>query len=80
MDGKDVTLPTLQMRLQVAREHFALLRQEKGDVVGIREARRQISLYFHGINGAASIRDAFFRAETAENFETVFNRIETMCK
>ncbi len=80
MDGKEVTLPTLQMRLQVAKEHFALLRQEKGDVVGIREARRQISLYFHGINGAASIRDAFFRAETAENFETVFNRIETMCK
>ncbi len=79
MDGKEVTMPTLQKRLQVAKEHFALLRKEKGETVGIREARRQISLYFHGINGAASIRDAFFRAENETDFETVFSRIENMC-
>ncbi len=78
MDGKEVVLPILQERLRVAKTHFSLLRTEKGDSVGIREARRQISLYFHGINGAAAIRAELFAAQTAKDFETVFAKIEEM--
>ncbi len=69
---------TLQHRLEVARYHLQLLLHYKGDSIGVREGRRQISWYFNGINGAAALRNSFFRAETSDDFQKIFSQIEEM--
>lgn len=48
--------PTLEQRMQTMLYHVSLLIREKGESVGIREARKNVAWYFKGLNGAAAMR------------------------
>ncbi len=68
--------PTLDEKISIMRRHITLLVKDKGEVVGIKEARRQAAWYVKGINGAAKLRDEFSRMNTLEDFERLLERIK----
>ena len=48
--------PGLAERILVIRRHIGLLCQYKGEVRGMREARKHVGWYLHGMRGAAEFR------------------------
>lgn len=75
MDGVPFSPPSLQERLSVALEHAQLLVAEKGERVGIAEARKHMAWYMHGVRGAAAARNAVMSASTLNEVEAVLNRL-----
>ena len=75
MDGTDFTMPTFEERLRVALEHAELLVLEKGERVGIAEARKHMAWYLHGMRGAAAARGEIMQAESLEQVRSVFTRL-----
>lgn len=63
--GEQRQPPTLVERLQCAREHLQLLWEYKGDR-GIRQARKHMTWYAKGFEGAAELREKLCRIENAE--------------
>jgi len=62
--GEAFTPPTMEEGFAVAMEHAESLVREKGERVGISEARKHLSWYLHGVRGAASARNAVMSAQT----------------
>ena len=48
--------PGLAERILVIRRHIGLLCQYKGEARGMREARKHVGWYLHGMRGAAEFR------------------------
>ncbi|MCH5208701.1 MAG: tRNA dihydrouridine synthase DusB [Oscillospiraceae bacterium] len=75
-DGKPVrSEPDLDEKLEIMRRHISLLVEDKGEYVGIKEARRQAAWYVKGINGAAKLRDDFSKMNTLADFERLTEKI-----
>ncbi len=77
LEGTPFIPPTRQERFSVALEHARLLVAEKGERVGIAEARKHMAWYMHGVRGAAAARNAVMSASTLGEVEAVLNRL--MC-
>ncbi len=60
------TPPTLEERIECALLQLRLAKEEKGESVAVKEARKQIALYLRSFRGAAQIRAQINRAETYE--------------
>ena len=75
MEGKEYTPPTLAERFEVAREHLYLMLADKGERVGLAEAKKHMAWYLAGMNGAAKARDAVMRATSAEEIVEIFNKL-----
>ncbi|HWP51057.1 MAG TPA: tRNA dihydrouridine synthase DusB, partial [Clostridia bacterium] len=57
MNGEAVPeLPAMEARLEVMRQEIVLLIQDKGEMVGFREARKHVAWYMTGLRGAAQLR------------------------
>ena len=56
MEGREYRYPSVCEKLELAKQHLELLIKDKGEFIGIREGRRQISYYIAGIPGAAEAR------------------------
>lgn len=67
--------PTLEEKIEIMRQHIALLVEDKGEKTGMKEARRQAAWYVRGINGAAKLRDEFSKMNTFEDFERMLKII-----
>lgn len=67
--------PPLSEKLEIMRRHIMLLVEDKGERVGIREARRQAAWYIKGIEGAAALRNRFGMMETVKDFEFLLSEI-----
>lgn len=65
-EGKEYVPPTPEEQLCMAREHIRLLCEDKGEVVGVREARKHLAWYVTGMRGAAAFRRAVNSALTLE--------------
>ena len=63
LEGREWTSPTPAERLAVAVEHLRLLTEDKGEAIAVREARKHMSWYIHGLPGAAAARAAVMRTE-----------------
>ncbi len=63
--------PTLDVRLQQAAEHLAMLIDYKGEYVAVKEMRRHISAYLKGMPHAAEFRGRFHKVDTHEQFMTL---------
>ncbi len=64
LDGRPYSPPSPAERLAVAAEHLSLLVEDKGESVGVREARKHMAWYTHTLPGSAAARAAIMRAET----------------
>lgn len=74
--GKVRPEPPLSEKLEIMRRHISLLVEDKGERVGIREARRQAAWYIKGIDGAAAFRNRFGMMETLGDFNSLIDEIE----
>lgn len=56
--------PTFEEKMQVMKKHIEKLAENKGEYVGMKEARAHIPHYFKGFNGAAKLRNDACRVST----------------
>ncbi|MBQ2767933.1 MAG: tRNA dihydrouridine synthase DusB [Clostridia bacterium] len=66
LEGREYTPPTPEERVAVAAEHLRLLVADKGEDIGVREARKHMAWYIHSRPGSAAARAAIMQAERAE--------------
>ncbi len=64
--GRAFDKPTQAARIAAAMAHLDLLVEKKGEVVGMREARKHLAWYIKGVRGAAALRDAIMKTEEPE--------------
>ena len=72
MEGLPYTPPTLSQRLETAMEHARGMVREKGERVGMSEARRHMAWYVHGVRGAAAARGRLMQVSTLEELAGIF--------
>ncbi|MBQ8859718.1 MAG: tRNA dihydrouridine synthase DusB [Ruminococcus sp.] len=56
--------PTFEEKMQVMKKHIEKLAENKGEYVGMKEARAHIPHYFKGFSGAAKLRNDACRVST----------------
>lgn len=67
--------PELDEKLSIMRKHIALLVKDKGEFIGMKEARRQAAWYIKGINNAAALRNKFSGINTFADLEEIIREI-----
>ncbi|MBR7184211.1 MAG: tRNA dihydrouridine synthase DusB [Clostridia bacterium] len=75
LEGREWTPPTPAERMDTARTHLRLLVEDKGEAVAVREARKHMAWYIHGIPGAAAARAAVMRAERMCEMEEIMEEL-----
>ncbi len=68
--NEEYTMPTVRERCLTAISHARLLVADKGERVGVFEARKHFAWYIHGIEGAPACRDRIMRSATLADMET----------
>ena len=66
--------PTEGERTETALLHLRAAILDKGEAVAVREARKQIAAYIHGLPGAAAVRAAVNAATTYGEIEEILRR------
>ena len=74
MDGKSYRLPDLDVRLGEALSQVDDMVADKGERVGVLEARRQLAYYIKGVSGAAEMRNRLNAAESLEEIHELVSR------
>lgn len=64
--GKITYSPTPREKLLQMTEHIEMLIEEKGEYIGIREARKHIAWYIKGLNGSAKLKSVVFQIDSAD--------------
>lgn len=75
-EGKSVRPePTFEEKLTIMRRHIGLLVEDKGERVGMKEARRHASWYLKGMQGAARFRNLCGTMNTLDDLERLIEQI-----
>lgn len=69
--------PSPDERLEIMRRHIGLIVADKGEKVGMKEARRPASWYLKGMQGAAHFRNLCSELTTLEQLERLIEQIKT---
>lgn len=64
MDGKEFTMPPTSERFEVALAQVREMIGEKGERIGVAEAKKHLAWYCHGMEGAAAARGRLMQAAT----------------
>ena len=76
MAGSEIPpAPPLARRLAVMRRHVRELCEDKGEYIGMREARSHAAWYLHGLRGAAALRRMCCGMERFEDLDAVIARV-----
>ncbi len=75
-EGREYVKPASKELLCIARQHIRLLCEDKGELVGVREARKHLAWYVKGMRGAASFRLAVNSALSMERLLTLIDTLE----
>ncbi len=70
-DGREFTPPSLEERIEEAVCHLDLMCDFKGERLAIPEARKIMSLYIHGVNGASDARGRINTAATKDEMKEI---------
>ena len=68
--------PTAGEKLDIMRRHIRLIVEDKGERVGMKEARRPASWYLKGMKGAAKFRDMCSELTTLDQLERLIEKIK----
>lgn len=71
LEKRPYTPPTVSERLAAALAHATALVAQKGERIGIAEARKHLAWYTKGIRGAATARDTLMRAESIDEVSAI---------
>ena len=61
--------------IETARRHIDMLCADKGEYIGVREARKHLGWYIKGMNGAAEARRLINSAESADELHSILNAL-----
>ena len=62
--------------LKTAHEHVDMLCADKGEYIGVREARKHLGWYIKGMSGAAEARRAINASETKDELFSILNGLK----
>ena len=75
-EGKAYTRPETDEIIALAMRHVGMLCEDKGEYIGVREARKHLGWYIKGLRGASEARGRINRAESREElFEILKNLV-----
>ena len=75
-NGREKEKPPVSEVVQMMRHHGALMKEIKGEYIGIREMRKHVAWYLTGIRNAAAIRKEACMLQSFEEFEEFLKRVE----
>ncbi|CAH2031869.1 putative tRNA-dihydrouridine synthase 1 [Trichlorobacter ammonificans] len=78
LEGRPVRLIGPAERATTARSHLELFVEQAGAAVALREMKKHLGWYIHGISGAASLRRAAHGARSLEELRELLDRIGGM--
>lgn len=73
-EGRSYTPPDREKVKNDVIQHISLLIDDKGEYVGVREARKHVAWYIKGMNGAAAFRNEVNLAESKEKMLEIVRR------
>ena len=73
LNGVAYTPPDITRRLKTAVEHAETLVCDKGNHIGVREARKHMAWYIKGVTGATVARQKINTAETLDDIRQIVN-------
>lgn len=74
--GRDIRPdPTPEERLEIMRRHIGLIVADKGEKIGMKEARRPAGWYLKGMQGAARFRNLCGTLETLDDLDRLIEQI-----
>lgn len=73
-EGAEYVPPTDSQRAERALYQLRLAIEDKGEQIAVREARKQIALYFRSFRGAAELRAEINRAQTLAEVENALTK------
>jgi len=76
-ENREYVAPTEEERINTALEHLSYIIDDKGEGMGVIQARKHLSWYLKGIRGSAKLRDEINRTES---FDEVKRMLETLLK
>lgn len=76
LEGLPYREPTFRERKETALRHASMIVADKGERIGVAEARKHMAWYLKGVRGAAEARNEIMRAGTVADFAAVFDRLE----
>jgi tRNA-dihydrouridine synthase len=71
LEGKEYTPPPAAERFEVALTQVQEMIAEKGERVGIAEAKKHLAWYCHGMEGAAAARGRLMQSTTYEEMADI---------
>lgn len=77
LEGTDYVPPSLAERMETALSQIAFMVEEKGERIAMAEARKHLSWYIKGIDGAAAARLAINTASTLAEMTTILRELAT---
>ena len=75
LDGRDFTLPSASERFEVALAQVREMITEKGKRVGVAEAKKHLSWYCHGMEGAAAARSRLMQAVSYDELAAILREM-----
>lgn len=74
-EGKAYVRPETDEILALAVRHVGMLCEDKGEYIGVREARKHLGWYIKGLRGASEARGRINRAERREELISILNSL-----
>jgi nifR3 family TIM-barrel protein len=68
--------PTIQEKIELAKRHIALIVRYKGEVIGIKEARKHAAWYVKGLPGSMRVKGLITGAKT---YDEMCGLLEALC-
>ena len=75
LEGKTFTMPTAAERFEVALTQVREMIEEKGERVGVAEAKKHLSWYCHGMEGAAAARARLMQAASYDELAAILREM-----
>jgi len=75
LEGREVTYVTLARRMETARRHLELFIAQAGEAVAVREMKKHLGWYIHGVKGAAALRRRVHRSGSLGELLEVMDEI-----
>ena len=73
--GKAPPAVTIQERVCMIRKHYAMMLDSRPEAIAVREMRKHIGWYIHGLHGAGKARDSINRAEKPDEVWEILGRL-----
>ena len=75
MNGESYARPETEEVIALAMRHVGMLCEDKGEYIGVREARKHLGWYIKGLRGASGARDKINKAEKKEELTDILKAL-----